>query len=169
MKQMKQLILVRHGKSSWEYSVSDKDRPLLERGIADAFLVADKFSTNANTNAVAIDAIFSSPANRALHTSMIFLRQLHFPFDKFHVAGQLYDFTGNHVIEYVKGLDDGLETVMIFGHNHAFTHLANSLGNTHIENVPTSGLVHLQFETNNWKSIAKGRTVLTIFPKRLRG
>ena len=39
---MKKLILVRHGKSSWEYSVSDRDRPLSERGINDALLVSGK-------------------------------------------------------------------------------------------------------------------------------
>ena len=161
---MKQLILVRHGKSSWEYSVSDKDRPLLERGIADAFLVADKL----NTFGLAIDAAFSSPANRALHTSMIFLRQLYFPLSKFQVANQLYDFSGDEVLRFVKDLDNDLNLVMIFGHNHAFTHLASSLGNTYIESLPTSGLVHLEFDTDSWKSISKGSTVRTLFPKQLR-
>jgi len=79
---MKNLILVRHGKSSWEYSVSDKDRPLLERGISDAKLVANKF----HENSFEIDAIFSSPANRALHTAMIFCRQMYLPFEKFRVS-----------------------------------------------------------------------------------
>ena len=29
---MKTLILVRHGKSSWDYAVNDKDRPLQRAG-----------------------------------------------------------------------------------------------------------------------------------------
>ncbi len=161
---MKQLILVRHGKSSWEYSVNDRDRPLSERGINDALLVSDKF----NEQGIALDAVFSSPANRALHTCMIFLRQLYHPFDKFQVAEQLYDFSGDDVLQYITELDDSLETVMIFGHNHAFTHIANSLGNTYIENVSTSGLVQLQFDTENWAAIKKGITKQTIFPKQLR-
>lgn len=162
---MKNLILVRHGKSSWEYSVSDKDRPLLERGINDALLVSNKF----HEQAVQIDSIFSSPANRALHTAMIFCRQMYFPLDKFRTTEWLYDFSGDEVLQFVKDLNDTLKTVMIFGHNHAFTHIANSLGNSYIENVPTSGLVHLQFDVDEWSSIVKGTTEHRIFPKQLRG
>lgn len=162
---MKTLILVRHGKSSWEYSVGDKDRPLLQRGINDAHLVSENF----NEQALPIDAAFSSPANRALHTSMIFVRQLYFPLNKFRVVNELYDFSGEYVLQFVRELDDDLDTVLIFGHNHAFTQIANSLGNIYIENVPTSGLVQLEFDTDNWKSVEKGSTKQTIFPKELRG
>ena len=162
---MKTLILVRHGKSSWEYSVGDKDRPLLQRGINDAFLVADRF----NDQEVQIDAAYSSLANRALHTSMIFIRQLYFPLDKFQVVNELYDFSGESVTEFIKNLNNDLNNVMIFGHNHAFTYIANSLGNTYIENVPTSGLVQLEFDVNEWASVAKGSTKQIIFPKQLRG
>lgn len=161
---MKTLILVRHGKSSWEYSVGDKDRPLLERGINDALLVSDKF----HEGNLKIDSIFSSPANRALHTAMIFCRQLYFSLDKFRTTEWLYDFSGEEVLQFVKELDNDLETVMIFGHNHAFTFIANSLGNTYIENVPTSGLVQLKFDVNDWASIKKGVTEQIIFPKQLR-
>lgn len=162
---MKTLILVRHGKSSWEYSVGDKDRPLLERGINDALLVADRF----NDQDVQIDAVYSSLANRALHTSMIFIRQFYFPLDKFQVVNELYDFSGEGVTEFIKNLNNELNTVMIFGHNHAFTYIANSLGNTYIENVPTSGLVQLEFDVNEWALAEKGTTKQTIFPKQLRG
>lgn len=161
---MKTLILVRHGKSSWEYSVTDKDRPLLERGVNDALLVSSSFKDRN----VKIDAAFSSPANRALHTCMIFLRQLYFPLDKFRVTDWLYDFSGDYVLQFIKELDESLETVLIFGHNHAFTHIANSLGNTYIDNVPTSGLVQLEFDIPDWKAIIKGTTKQTIFPKQLR-
>lgn len=161
---MKKLILVRHGKSSWEYSVGDKDRPLQERGINDAKLVSSSFAKMGTE----IDAIFSSPANRALHTCMIFVRELGFPLHNFQVSNLLYDFSGGYVLEFVKELDNDLETVMIFGHNHAFTDIANSLGNSYIENVPTSGLVELDFDIDEWSKISKGTTTHTIFPKRLR-
>lgn len=161
---MKTLILVRHGKSSWEYSVGDKDRPLLPRGITDAILVANNF----NEQDIPIDATFSSPAIRALHTSMIYVRQLYFSLDKFQVVNELYDFSGEYLMQFIKSLDDDLNTVMIFGHNHAFTHIANSLGNSYIENVPTSGLVHLEFDIDQWLSVEKGVTKQTIFPKQLK-
>lgn len=161
---MKKLILVRHGKSSWEYSVSDKDRPLSERGINDALLVSAKVLAQN----IQIDSIFSSPANRALHTSTIFLRQLDFPIKKLQLANELYDFSGDEVLRFLQNLSDSLNTVMIFGHNHAFTHIANSLGNSYIDNVPTSGLIELEFDIEDWSKISKGTTTQTIFPKQLR-
>ena len=45
---MKTVILVRHGKSSWEYNVSDRDRPLMERGIKDVNKVAKEFQSEFN-------------------------------------------------------------------------------------------------------------------------
>jgi len=161
---MKKLILVRHGKSSWEYAVSDRDRPLSERGINDALLVSGKLLSQS----IQIDALFSSPANRALHTCTIFIRQLSFPLEKFQLANELYDFSGDDVLRFLQNLNNNLNTVMIFGHNHAFTHIANSLGNSYIENVPTSGLVHLEFDVEDWASVENGITKQTIFPKHLK-
>jgi len=161
---MKQLILVRHGKSSWEYSVNDKDRPLLLRGIKDGHLVTSAFHKGDQQ----IDAAYSSPANRALHTCMIVLRGLDFPFSKLEISNALYDFSGDSVLHFIKNLDDRLDTVLLFGHNHAFTYLANSLGNEYIDNVPTSGLVQLSFDITNWADLNEGTTIQTIFPKHLK-
>ena len=161
---MKTLVLVRHGKSAWDYQVADKDRILQERGINDAHLVAKAFQKKE----INIDAVYSSPANRALHTSMIFLRDLNIPFTDFEVTEALYDFSGESLATFIHELDNSLDTVMVFGHNNAFTYVANSLGNTYIDNVPTAGLVHLQFDADDWGSITKGATVVTLFPKQLR-
>ncbi len=161
---MKNLLLMRHGKSSWELNVSDENRPLKQRGINDAQLVGAELSKKS----LAIDYAFSSPANRALHTAMICLKALRFSMDEFKVVHELYDFSGGQVIDFVKSCPDDLNTILIFGHNHAFTHIANSLGNKHIDNVPTSGFVHLQFNEDSWGKITKGSTVQTIFPKALK-
>ena len=161
---MKELILIRHGKSSWEYSAGDKDRPLLERGINDGHLVANAFKRVPIT----IDAAFASPANRALHTCMIVVRILNFPLDNCKITNALYDFSGESVKTFVLGLDNSLDTVMIFGHNHAFTEVANDWGDIGIDNVPTSGLVHLKFDIDKWSDIRKGVTANTIFPKHLK-
>jgi len=161
---MKKLILIRHGKSAWDFNVSDKDRPLQKGGINDAHLIANQLLNQNMT----IDAIFSSPANRALHTAIIFLRELNFLFSAFKIADELYDFSGDGVIPFVKKLDNNLNTVVLFGHNHAFTHIANIWGSKTIANVPTAGLVELNFNTKDWASIEKGSTKQYIFPKELR-
>ncbi len=161
---MKTLILVRHGKSSWEYQVDDQDRPLQERGIKDGHHVGSALKSKN----IKIDAAFSSPANRALHTCMIVLRKLDFPLNKLRITKELYDFSGEDVFRFVKNLDNQYETVLIFGHNYAFTNVANSLGSKAIDNVPTTGMVHINFSVDRWDDIAKGTTEQTIFPKQLK-
>ncbi|HET8735786.1 MAG TPA: histidine phosphatase family protein [Pricia sp.] len=161
---MKTILLVRHGKSSWDYSVDDKDRPLKARGINDGHLVSETLKSQNP----AIDAAFSSPANRALHTCLIFLRHLNFPFVKFQITNELYDFSGERVLKFIKRLDDTLDTVLIFGHNEAFTNVANQLGNSYIDKVPTTGLVQLNFDVDTWASVEKGTTGQTLFPKELK-
>ncbi len=161
---MKQLILMRHAKSSWDYEVSDKDRPLLQRGINDAHLVSKTFKVHAPK----LDFIYSSPAIRALHTSMIFVRNFDYDLAHFRVDKSLYDFSGDSVQRFVEQLDNGLETVALFGHNYAFTSLANAWGDQYIDNVPTAGLVHITFGVDDWSKISKGTTKQMVFPKQLR-
>ena len=160
---MKELILVRHGKSSWDYDVQDADRPLKERGIRDAHKIANYAVSRIGE----VDAVFSSPANRALHTCMILMRELGIPLEKLEVRKELYDFSGGSVREFVHGLEDRFVKVMLFGHNHAMTHLVNDWGSKYIDNVPTSGLVHLAFERDSWREVSYGKTKMMVFPKQL--
>lgn len=155
---------MRHGKSSWEYNVSDKDRPLLERGINDAYLVASEEKTKHNS----FEAVYSSPANRALHTCIIFMRTINISLRRLKVAEDLYDFSGESVLQFIQGLDNEIDCVILFGHNHAFTSLANLLGDKSIDNLPTAGLVTIQFNEKEWSSVKTGTTKNIIVPKKLR-
>ncbi|MEL4307703.1 SixA phosphatase family protein [Joostella sp. CR20] len=161
---MKQLYLVRHGKSSWDYNVADRNRPLQERGINDALLVAKHLKSNF----IQPDIVFSSPANRALHTCTIFMNSLGIPLSKLQVNEQLYDFEGRAVGDFIKALDNAFSNVMIFGHNHAFTAISNIFGSETIDNLPTAGVVKINFEVQNWEDITSGNTELIIFPKQLK-
>jgi len=158
---MKTLILMRHGKSSWEHPVSDLERPLLRRGLDDAAKVASFFAEQSYE----IDAILSSPAERASMTCSVFTSVLNFPINKVVYKDGLYDFSGNSLAEVVYGLDDSLNTVMLFGHNFALTNLANSWGDKSIENVPTAGLVVLSFSSDSWRDVSRGgQTELFVKP-----
>ncbi|WP_026809696.1 SixA phosphatase family protein [Arenibacter latericius] len=161
---MKTILLVRHGKSSWDYGVSDRDRPLKERGIRDAAKVAKEYMKNS----INIDAAYSSPANRAMHTAIIFLRTINFSLENFNLSHTLYDFSGDDVLRFIHSLDNSKDTVLLFGHNEAFTHIANTLGDVYIENVPTSGFVEIKFDTNDWSAVVKGTTERTLFPKLIK-
>mgnify|MGYP003981340969 CR=1 FL=1 len=69
---LKKLILIRHAKSSWDYNVSDLERPLSNRGFNDAKLM----STILNNFSIKIDGVFSSNAKRTTQTAQIFLKNL---------------------------------------------------------------------------------------------
>lgn len=86
----------------------------------------------------------------------------------FETNHDLYDFSGQNALRIIKSLEHDLDTIMIVGHNHAFTSIANMLGNRYIENVPTCGFVMLQFDEEKWSTITTGKTVKTIFPRDLK-
>lgn len=161
---MKTIILVRHGKSSWEHDVIDAERPLKARGKTDANHVADKYNKD-NSNP---ERIFSSPAKRALETSKIFIKHLKLEENAISVIDSLYDFGGENVIKFIKNLPNEVNSAMLFGHNHAFTTITNTFGNKFIGNLPTSGLVKLNFEIDNWQDLKQGTTEFIIIPKELR-
>jgi phosphohistidine phosphatase len=161
---MKKITLIRHGKSSWKHDVSDRERPLLQRGVDDSKLVVNEL-VRRNFNC---SNIYSSPANRALTTCEIFVETLKINKNDISIIENLYDFDGRNVIEFIKNLPNTIDDVMIFGHNHAFTSISNIFGDVFIDNLPTSGLVKLNFEINNWKDLEKGTTEFVIIPKELR-
>ncbi len=161
---MKTLYMMRHAKSSWDFDVSDEQRPLNKRGLNDASLVGKELKTLIKP----LDKVLSSPAVRAHSTAKIVLGYLGIPDTIFSLEEDLYDFGGNQVIEVIKNCNDNIDTLMIFGHNHAFTSIVNLYGSEKIDNLPTAGLVCIEFDISSWKNINVGKTLLKIFPKSLR-
>lgn len=161
---MKTLYMVRHAKSSWKHDVIDHKRPLKKRGDNDAILVSNYVSKEVKKP----NKIISSDAVRALTTAEYFKKAFNISEDDFVVNHNLYDFSGHKVMDIIKNLDNSLDRVMIVGHNHAFTSVANMLGNKYIDNVPTCGFVEIQFDDTQWNTISTGTTIQTIFPRDLK-
>ncbi|PWK17156.1 SixA phosphatase family protein [Xanthomarina spongicola] len=161
---MKKLIIVRHAKSSWVEQVSDHDRGLKARGLHDSELVSLKFKELH----ILPDIALSSTAKRARNTAEIFINNLNIDRNKFSLDENIYDFSGESLIKTIKNVDNTINTLMLFGHNHALTYFVNSFGDRYIDNVPTSGLVVIDFHIDSWKYIKKGHTTHIIFPRDLR-
>ena len=161
---MKRLILVRHGKSSWEENLPDEERPLKERAYADAELVLKAFSSHVPKPL----NVWSSPAKRAAGTAKLFQNDLEIPESHFKIKEELYTFNVNQLLKVISGCDDAVKNLMVFGHNPAMTQLVNTLGDHFFDNVPTTGLTVLDFEANSWKTLKKGKTSLYLFPKHLK-
>jgi phosphohistidine phosphatase len=160
---MKRLILVRHAKSSWEHNVSDHERPLSTRGFKDANNVSNQLIDQLHP-----DLVLSSDALRAKTTAEIFVSNLNISLEIFNLDHNLYDFSGNNLLRVIKSTTNAINELLVFGHNNAITSLANSYGNRYIENVPTCGVVVMEFETESWTEIKTGRTTKTFFPRDLK-
>ena len=153
---MKELVILRHAKSNIEYLVDDIDRPLSTSGIERIKKISKKKrSFFKNT-----DIILSSPANRALHTAQLMMRELNYNYDKLIVDKILYTFYANDLIDYVHRLDNLWNKVVLVGHNPAFTDLVNHFTRKKIIHLRTAGLAKITFESNDWESLLKGEIVL---------
>ncbi|WP_027137629.1 SixA phosphatase family protein [Gaetbulibacter saemankumensis] len=163
---MKKLILVRHAKSSWEYDVIDHERPLNNRGENDAKLVSEYLG--ANNLIPGPDLILCSDSNRTKLTADIFTKGLDIYHHKIHYSYSLYDFDGRDLVKVISDIEDAVNTLLVFGHNHAITYFVNAFGDKLIENVPTSGVVVIDFDVDSWRYLDQGKTVLSLFPRDLK-
>jgi phosphohistidine phosphatase len=161
---MKNLILIRHGKSSWEAPVKDIDRPLEHRGITDAHLVA----ANCLQFIPSTYIIWSSSAKRTQETAIIFCQNFLYPIESIVFKEEFYTFDVNQLEKVIKSCSNDFENVILFGHNAAITNFVNKFGDRFIENVPTSGLVWIKFDCVDWKLLKKGNIQKILFPRDLK-
>tara|TARA_R110002072_G_scaffold48716_3_gene133121 strand:+ start:3064 stop:3549 length:486 start_codon:yes stop_codon:yes gene_type:complete len=161
---MKTLYITRHAKSSWEENVEDHQRPLNTKGKLDIVLVSNYVAANYK----APQLIKTSDANRALTTAEQFKKAFQVPDSGFVIENSMYDFSGERVMRAIEVTSNDVDILMVFGHNYGLTQLVNKLGNKFIDNLPTCGFVKIDFDTDNWSNLAKGKTKAMVFPKHLR-
>jgi len=100
---MKTLFLIRHAKSSWEYTaLPDKDRPLNDRGKRDA----PKMGKRLAKRDVKPDLILSSPARRALTTAEFIAKKLNYKRKDIVVDDRLYAGAVHDLLNVVHKLGD---------------------------------------------------------------
>lgn len=160
---MKTIYFIRHGKSSWEHLVSDIDRPLNKRGINDAHHIGTKLLEKK----VAFDAIYSSTANRAKSTATIVTSQLGIDSKQILLRDSLYNFESDEIVSFIKEIPNDQKNVLIFGHNPAFTSVINTYGSIQFDNLPTCGVVAIEFDIEKWQSLNNGTTKFYLIPKLL--
>ena len=162
----RKLVIIRHAKSTWDYgAVSDFDRPLKEIGIVNSIAIAQKLIEKKINPSL----IITSPANRAIHTALIIAREMHYPVENIRINSSLYSDTEEEILKLIKTSDDQYDTIFLFGHNPTFTYLANHFLKQELENIPTAGVVLIDFNATSWSSISKKsvNAELFLFPKKL--
>ena len=164
----KELLLVRHAKSSWDDPyLDDHDRPLNERGLRNA----PEMGKRLQGRGIRTDAWISSTALRAITTAEIIAEKIGFPQDQIQRSKDLYHASATELQEFIAGLDDAIGSAILFGHNPGMTSLVANLYGLPIDNLPTCGVVHLQFNENIWSAVSSAPPARAYFdfPKNESG
>lgn len=157
---MKTLFLIRHAKSDWENArLTDRERPLNERGYAAAALMSGRLAT-------VPDLIVTSPAVRAASTALIFARRLGYNSNNILIKEELYDTSVKEYLSVIKNISDAYDTVLLFAHNPTISDTAARL----VKNLPmemsTCAVAGIQFNVTKWSEIKMGELVLFDYPKK---
>lgn len=157
---MKSLLLIRHAKSSWDSpSLTDFDRPLNDRGLRDAPMMAQRLLSKK----ISIDCFVSSTANRAFSTAVFFAKAFGQKEKAIVRLDNLYHATPRQFATVIGNLNDGWETVALFSHNPGITEYANQLGIARIDNMPTCGIFGVQAFCQKWASFAEAEKQFLLF------
>ncbi len=144
---MKTLVLVRHAKSSWADSgQKDFDRPLNERGLKDAPMMAKRLLARK----VKIDVFISSTAKRARKTCELFMKEFGADPDKMILQSKLYLAEPNAFREVIQKIDETVDHAVIFSHNNGITGFANQLTSARVDDMPTCSVFAVKIKSNNW-------------------
>ena len=164
---MKTLYLVRHAKSSWESpGLADDQRPLLPKGVDKTKLVAEYIIRKKGK----IDLMISSQAVRAYDTAKVMASCLDYPVKQIQKDRRIYDGPYDRLLDLIYGTSKDVDSLMIIGHNPLITQLANLFLHPGIEDMPTSGVACITFETLKWEEVPASKSELKFFitPKQLK-
>jgi len=157
---LKQLLIIRHAKSSWDnFSQNDFDRPLNDRGHRDAPDMAKRLFEKK----IAIDAFISSPAKRAFTTAQYFAGQYGTAEDNIIQIPGLYHAPAETFYDIISKTNDTFNTIAVFSHNPGITHFVNGLTSTEIDNMPTSGIFAVKAEISRWQDFKKCNKIFWFF------
>jgi phosphohistidine phosphatase len=164
---MKRLFIIRHAKSSWSQpDLDDFYRPLNKRGQKDGPEMARRLGNLG----VCPDLIVASPAKRASKTAKFMADGTGYDPEKIRYIDELYLGSLSVHLQLLAELFKEVDTLFLVGHNDALTTLAEYLSGKNIGNIPTCGIVALEYaEDHGFTTIAgMGRLLFFWFPKDQR-
>ena len=162
---MKSVIIVRHTKSDWSHLLPDFERPVREDRKMDAHLIAQEIAIK---NSVPQHIICSS-AIRTHQTAEMLSKHWGFSTDNITLNRALYECSAKDILAVIKNVGSNHDSIAIVCHNPAITDFINIYSDTNLANVPTTGAIHITFDTAEWKNVkGKGKVNWILFPKELK-
>lgn len=164
---MKNLLLVRHAKSSWANpQLQDRERPLNARGKRDAPYMADY----CRSIDLIPDRLISSPAKRAYKTAKCFYSEFKEEVEVLEKETDLYFGSESDWMYLINQLEEECSFPAFFSHNPTITYFTNKFTDNHLDNVPTCGVIHLVSSADIWSEVHYNNTHMKnfYFPKLVR-
>ena len=169
---MKILTLLRHAKSDWTDAVQrDFDRPLNERGRRAARTMGAYLAREG----LAFDRVIASPAVRVRDTldevARSYGRALDARFDQ-----RIYLASASALLDLVRETDEGVERLLLVGHNPGLEELALEIGRADAGSpmrreveikYPTATLAEIALDGAGWRDAMEGRIVRFVRPRDL--
>lgn len=162
---MKKLILIRHAKSSWDNpNLADYERPLNQRGRRDAEFMS-KFIQSVVPK---IDFLYSSSAERARETSEYFIQSYNLKPEQIKYEHGIYENGIRYLVKLIQNVPDDIEILAVIGHNPDITAISNAYTTTYFDNIPTCGIVGIDFDIKSWKEFGEaiGKVYVYEYPKK---
>ena len=170
---MKRLLLLRHGKSSWDdEGLDDHDRPLIERGEQ----AARRVGHHLVERGITLDVMVTSTAKRAADTACLLRGVLPLPPDIQQDPG-LYMCGTTAMLARIRCLSDDAGTAMIIAHNPDLQSLARQLLRSGdpdrlwkiAEKFPTCACAVITFQIESWTDVGPrgGHLEELILPREL--
>jgi phosphohistidine phosphatase len=151
MNMSKQLLVMRHAKSSWSgEGLSDFERPLNKRGMR----VTPQVANFIHDQGLTPDWLVSSSATRAKMTAELFAencqgvlsQQIQLVKSFYHASSSVY-------LEFLKSFsDESVATLMFVGHNPGLEDLVERLsGDWHA--MPTAAVAYFDLKSETWSGL----------------
>lgn len=145
----------------------DHSRPLNGRGFRDAVTMGQRMTGWE----VKPDLLVCSSAVRAWNTTELIAKEMNYSLHDVVVEPNIYEAYEDNLFGVIYALDDAIDHIALIGHNPGFTQMANLLANVHIDNLPTCGIVVIQFDIEKWTQVKplSGKLHKYDYPKNTEG
>ena len=108
------------------------------------------------------EVLISSTASRAFYTALFVCDKMDIDEGRIRLSRNLYHAGPEGILKVIYSAPK-CDRLALFGHNPGFTDSANLLAGTHIDNIPTCGVVGISFDVKQWNEIQPGEGKLEFF------
>ena len=116
---------------------------------------------------VSFDLMLCSTAKRARKTARLIAKEVGYKKEDIVHTSHIYTYSLMDLIGLIRDVDEQVNSCALVGHNHVITECAEWLTGRAIVNIPTSGIVAIEFQINHWNDVDRenGRMLFFDYPK----